>query len=250
MKRIITLFLSMIILIGYSLIAMGSESADFLPFLDSAIEKNDGGNGSSDEKTEKIEKRVMPNVVGMLADEAQTTLKKAGIKVTWEYKQSYIKDTSHDAYIIQKYGSQTGNAPPNSYLKYWKVKKQSVNAGKEETESVILTVDLNVADASRVESFSTGSLVVFTGTIIHASWNVSTGLLGQVIFKSKISTTSDSEEKYVSFWAKDGPAVRHIENGATFRVVGEITKVIPYDGDDYGDDIWINALGMDYKGRN
>lgn len=184
MKRIFTLFLIIIILAGYSLIAMGSESTDFLSLLDSDNEKSDSQEGASGGKTEKVERNVMPNVVGMLADEAQTTLKKAGIKVSWEYKQSYISDTTHDAYIIQNYGNQAGNAPPKSYLKYWKVKKQSVSAGKEGTENVTLTMDLNVTDSSG-ENFPSGELIIFTGTITDFTKYVATGLLCRIEFKVK-----------------------------------------------------------------
>ena len=243
MKKVILIILIIGLLTCYALMAMGSESADFLPFLDSGDEKNDGENGSSDEKTEKIEKKVMPNVVGMLADEAQTTLKKAGIKAAWEYKQSYIKDTSHDAYIIQKYGNQAGNAPQKSYLKYWKVKSQSVKAGQEGTESATLTMDLNVTDITN-KNISSDDLIIFTGTIIAFSKSVSTGLLGRIEFKVKKTIGNSENEEKIYFWAYDGPASKHIEIGSTFRVVGRITEQLE-------DDLFrIDILGMDYKGKN
>lgn len=195
----------------------------------------DEENGSSEDGSPSVQKHVMPDVVGKHADEASSTLKKAKITVTWNY-------ATQDDYILQYYGSKTNAAPPDSYSHIWVVKKQSVEAGQENTEQVTLTVDLDIKVASN-ETAKVGNVVRFSGTIIDIHKNVSTGTLTTVIIKTSIPASSDSnEQEHLCFWAKDGPSSKYIRNGSIFDVAGIVTRRS-------GSDIWINILSMSYRGQ-
>ena len=224
MKKGVTLLLFFALL--FCSLLTGCEGLD--AFFDESAEKG-GGNDSS------VQKNVMPYVVGMTADEANNLLKKAGIKATWNY-------STQDEYILQYYGSKTNDAPPKNYMNIWSVKKQSVEAGQEDTKQVALTVDLIVKAASD-ETAKPGNVVRFTGTIIDVHKTVSTGVLSTVIFKTDIPASTDSnEQEHLCFWAKDGPSSKYIENRSVFSIVGIITRR-------NGSDVWFNILSMSYQGK-
>lgn len=198
----------------------------------------DEENGSSEDGSPSVQKHVMPDVVGKHADEASSTLKKAKIKVTWSY-------ATQDDYILQYYGSKTNAAPPDSYSHIWVVTKQSVEAGREETESVTLTVGLDIKTASD-ETVHQGAVVLFRGTIIRVSTWKSNGYLSSIVFKTNIPVPSDSEEEeHMVVYANDGPASAHLENGSVFEVVGYVTGRFGEIND------WVNIyiLSMTYRGK-
>ena len=229
MKKGLLLLFVFTILFGFLL--TGCEGLD--AFLDEGNGNNEA-NGGNEDGSLSVQKNVMPDVVGKLADEAISILKKAKIKTNWNY-------STQDEYILQYYGSKTNAAPPDTYLHIWVVKKQSVDAGQEGTEQVTLTVGLDTKIASD-ETVQKGNVVLFTGTIIRVSTWKSNGYLSSIVFKTNIPVQSDSEEEeHLLFYANDGPESAHLQNGSIFEVVGYVT----------GRPDWamIYILSMTYRGK-
>ena len=217
---------------------------------------NTEGQQKDDETT-----KTMPNVIGMTAEEAQSTLKSANIQITkWVYNQSVIKDKVPSDHTINSLGNRSNGAPSDK--KVWTVIGQNIAQGERVDDGVILTVDLKVINSENNLKFHTimnednsganafvkehkGELVEFVGTVV--AWE------GTYIVDIAIVGWDDKQEYVSEFFYLDNchnmtlymQDLNTFKPGATYHIVGRIEG---YDETE-NKGIILTLVGLDYLSK-
>lgn len=254
MKRFLLFGVVLAILAGYALIAAGST--DVMELDSDKASANTEGQQKDDETT-----KTMPNVIGMTAEEAQSTLKSANIQITkWVYNQSVIKDKVPSDHTINSLGNRSNGAPSDK--KVWTVIGQNIAQGERVDDGVILTVDLKVINSENNLKFHTimnednsganafvkehkGELVEFVGTVV--AWE------GTYIVDIAIVGWDDKQEYVSEFFYLDNchnmtlymQDLNTFKPGATYHIVGRIEG---YDETE-NKGIILTLVGLDYLSK-